>query len=254
MKVRNPPGNITGTVKNKTASSVSKSEISWTKSSPGSAKPRKEGPVTARHLLLWKNIDSIINRLDRKNRIHLTLIPLLNLIKELPAGPDGLPLNTQDKHLLLKILDAWKGLNGHSLAEKSKVEVERLERILENDGGTRYLFVQKPLYKSPEISLRVEDVPSESKEDLNLSRLDMRLNLNRLGRFQILIEQKDKIRICSIYGEQPQSCREVKKARKTLLERIINRGLSLTSLKIRKKPLPSEEQDSQIQKGIQLWG
>jgi len=255
MKVRINRENNPGTVKNESASSVSSSRTA----SPGSgqavsgAKSRIAGSEKSGQIVLWKSLDLLINRLDRKNQNHISLLSLINLVRELPTGSDGLPMNSTDKHLLLKILDAWKGLHRASLSEKAQAELEKLERILQNDGEPRYSFVQKPLPQQPEILIR-EDTSSGNPEEQNLSRLDMRLNLKRLGRFQIVIEEKDKNRKCFIYGEKSRSCGEVKRSRKSLLDRILKRGFLLASLKIRNRPIPDEVSENRNPKGVQLWG
>ena len=238
-------------------SSVPMPPVSKSPETPGierAGKPGHQRQVPFRQLQFRKGIDQLIQLLDRTKPKHLSLIPLLNLMKELPSGPDGVPLNTKDRELLLRILILWKGENRLPPGSKADREYERILRILQDRGEPRFQFVQKPYDQKPGLTILEESPSSGNREEDRARSLEMRLSLNRLGEFRILLEQRGRIRSCLIFAEKDRSRREVKKAGKRLKNRILERGMGPVSLKIKSNPYLPDDSGMTDRKGVQLWG
>ncbi len=253
MKVRQTTENMSDSAVNRGSDSP---PVYGTAKSPA-GRTRSDHPLNERTgsgRILIRLIDSVISRLDRNNKIHNTLVPLLNLVRQMPSGPDGLPLNSKDRELFLKVLDLWKTAHGSSLDQKTLKEIGNMERLIQYDDSPNILFLQKPTTHLPGILIRGDDSSPGKKAEGESERLDMILELKELGRFQIILDQKGPDRSCTILTEKLRSFRKLKGERKKLIERIAERGFLLSVLKIRNRPPSVDVADKNEKRGIQVWG
>ncbi|MDA3957706.1 flagellar hook-length control protein FliK [Oceanispirochaeta sp.] len=259
MKIDNKPGFISRTDKSP-ASSIRAVKSAQSGSSRSSAVLSSVPEGFSRRDIFFTNLESLLKILDRKSNVQRSLIPLLQLMKQLPTGKEGLPADTSDSRLLLTVIRQWKGLYAPDLPGKLLSDLETLERVFQEEEGEKYFLILKedPRRKIPELLIREKN--SRGKEDgtdrkTGHSQLDLSLNLKRLGPVRVVLEERGEMKTCLIQCQDKKSHKIIRRNLSRLKDQINKRGLTLHNLKVQKKDLSSPDKTEEDGKHrIILWG
>jgi hypothetical protein len=208
-------------------------------------------------------LEGLMKILDRKSQVQTSIIPLLQLLKQMPVDREGLPADTADRRLLLAVFRQWREHNSSDLPGRVLSDFETLEKLLQGEGREKYLFIQRdnPEQGIPEIVIREEEQDGENplfgKEGSPRGRLDLRFNLLHLGPVRVLLEKQKERLNCLIQCEDRQGHKVVRAGLSSLKEQLRRSEFPLGSVKVQKKALPSQKVDDfrkDRERGVTLWG
>ena len=206
-------------------------------------------------------LESLLKILDRKSQVQTSILPLLQLLKQIPSGKDGLPADTSDRRLLMSVLKQWRELHTPKLPGKIISDFENLEKILQGERRDNYLLILKELpdQKLPALMIREEQAREKKSKDSPekwVKRLDLIFSLIHLGSVRVILEKQGERRTCLIQCEDTKGHRIIRTSLFQLRERLLKKGLVLSRLKVQKKPIShpfTEESQESHEEGVTLW-
>lgn len=211
--------------------------------------------------LLSRSIESLLKILKPSDTIHEVLRSLLKMIPQLPSGGEGLPANTEDSRLLLKVLKQFRESRGNLLPERIMQELKFTEKLLEQnqlkESEALILFHEEQTLGRP--ALRVDEEKSDPPGEEDQKQLSLQVDLENLGSVFILLRRKGEKQSCLIQATRKESRNKIRKAHSLLLKQVKERGLRLDDLSIQSRAASSEEKNTshdpdREKKGLDLWG
>lgn len=239
-------------------------------SDPGTARPQsvpagKEG-LASRLRGIPDTLSTLIPLLDRGSQRQKALLSLLQLVRELPAGEDGSPVDSGDSRLLRKVLILWRERFGAELDPRGRGRLELLERQLSpGQDEPFYLFAGEAAAEGSRFSLRAKGRRTGGQGDVEEeARLVLDMELPRLERVRSILKGTDTGAECRIDCASGKTRRSLRKSlpelRRRLKAGIPLKNLSLGRLReVREEgnvpgPKARRSDADEGRRGIGLWG
>ena len=198
----------------------------------------------------------LIRMINRDSPRQKALLPLLQLVRELPAERDGTPLDSRDRRLLQNVLREWRKRFGGELNPKIRSRLEILERQLNpGEGEGFYLFSGEPdpEHSYPRVFVEERRKASAGKPEGPLLILDM--ELPELGRVRSSLSGGDGGIECRIACDSGTTRRRLRRALPRLRKRLASFRLKdLVLGRIRKPDAQNSSSAAGKGRGIHLWG
>jgi hypothetical protein len=203
--------------------------------------------------------------MDRGSPKQKALISLLQLVRELPAGSDGNPLNSGDSRLLRRILTLWRERFGAELDSEGRGRMEMLEKQLAPGREEPVvLFAGEAGPEGPRSRLLAEEKGENGNAGgEEAARLVLDMVLPRLGRIRSTLQGGETGAECRIACGSGRTRRLLRKSLPGLRKRLSGipmRTLSLGRLKETREgpegtvPEAGRGNPDGGKRGIGLWG